>query len=999
MFRKEILPFVCAGLATSVAAAQTSGETSGTVESQKPRVFRTENDEPINREADLANEFAEEIVVTGSRIKRDFSSLSANTILITEEDLKATGEATLEAALRKLPQSIDGASGVGNTLDGANLVNGSRNIFGASTINLRGLGAESTLILVDGRRIGKTGITGGPSNIAGIPLSAIERVEILLDGASAVYGSDAVGGVVNVVLKKDASDAAVELRYGVPEARGFEEYLVNLNVGKAWESGNVRFTYEHRENTHLDASERPYAVGDIRLSQDNLSLVRAMGNRPIVTSVLAGQGVPLLWEWNGVLYPGNMPPPDPAATPIASAYVPLNPADPDNLTHADFSLEDTILVENPDFDRGKSLLPASQGDSLTATFRQDLWRSVSLGGTLLYRNLESQPSGGEAIISTFSGHPQFGQNPFSLGLDPNLTAPMYINGLLPGVVQNFDAETDNIHIGLDLSGDIGESWGWQVQTSHSYEKNEALSYNGTNRNGLFARSFAPFGPPPADTSGYFNPFCSPMGSCSSDEVLNDVVHDVADTGSRNRETTADLIVDGSLFATGAGDVKAAFAGGWREEELDSWNRIDGPGSPQGSAEQTPVIGTWDNSVSRSNDWISTEFYIPLVGDANAVTGFRRLSVDLSARHDDYDNSGSDSTWSAGISWKPIDQLGIRYRESTAFLAPTLSQGLIDRFERPGFVSVSYPGEETCLNHPQFGLICFPRTEMGSTYISGGNPDLGAERSRSKSAALDFTPNWAEGLSMTVAWHNTDYTDRIAPFPISPFNIIAGVDDIAYPDRIYQDPNATYNSPFAPWVVDTRWINLAYVEQSGVDYRVNYSASTEHGEFSFGLNVARLLKYRESLDGTKEVSLVGSYVGDRLAQALPKHRAIAAFSWAHRGFDVSVNGTYSSEVETMLVNLNPFLPEPIVTDHYFVQAPTLVDLVLGYSFEDGDLWNAPNWLDGTRVALTVTNLGDDTVKTRSLRRNGRDVDGEWAGFNSSASDPRGRMYSISLRKQF
>ena len=102
---------------------------------------------------------------------------------------------------------------------------------------------------------------------------------------------------------------------------------------------------------------------------------------------------------------------------------------------------------------------------------------------------------------------------------------------------------------------------------------------------------------------------------------------------------------------------------------------------------------------------------------------------------------------------------------------------------------------------------------------------------------------------------------------------------------------------------------------------------------------------------------------------------------------------------MLVNLNPFLPEPIVTDHYFIQAPTIVDLVVGYDFESGDLWNAPAWLNGTRIALTVNNLGDDTVKTRSLRRNGRDVDGEWAGFNTSASDPRGRMYSISLRKQF
>src|SRR5690606_10363040 len=98
------------------------------------------------------------------------------------------------------------------------------NVTGASSINLRGLGNESTLILIDGRRIGKSGVFGGVSDISGIPLRSVERVEIMLDGASSVYGSDAVGGVVNIITKKDYSGVEASYQYGVPEQGGFDEH-------------------------------------------------------------------------------------------------------------------------------------------------------------------------------------------------------------------------------------------------------------------------------------------------------------------------------------------------------------------------------------------------------------------------------------------------------------------------------------------------------------------------------------------------------------------------------------------------------------------------------------------------------------------------------------------------------------------------------------------------------------------------------------------------------
>ena len=114
--------------------------------------------------------------------------------------IRASGELTLARVLRQLPQNVNGT----NETYGSEL-NGSNNVTGASTVNLRGLGSESTLILVDGRRVGYSGLLGGVTDISSIPLSMVDRIEILLDGASAVYGSDAVGGVVNIITRKDYS--------------------------------------------------------------------------------------------------------------------------------------------------------------------------------------------------------------------------------------------------------------------------------------------------------------------------------------------------------------------------------------------------------------------------------------------------------------------------------------------------------------------------------------------------------------------------------------------------------------------------------------------------------------------------------------------------------------------------------------------------------------------------------------------------------------------------
>ena len=147
-----------------------------------------------------------------------------------QQAIRATGEFTLSRVLQQLPQNVNGTNATyGSKLNGVN------NKTGAATVNLRGLGSESTLILVDGRRVGYSGILGGVTDISTIPLSMVDRIEILLDGASAVYGSDAVGGVVNIITRSDYTGVEVDVDYSRPHKSGFDETRVSIAGGFAWD--------------------------------------------------------------------------------------------------------------------------------------------------------------------------------------------------------------------------------------------------------------------------------------------------------------------------------------------------------------------------------------------------------------------------------------------------------------------------------------------------------------------------------------------------------------------------------------------------------------------------------------------------------------------------------------------------------------------------------------------------------------------------------------------
>jgi iron complex outermembrane receptor protein len=198
----------------------------------------------------------EEIVVTGTHIRG--VSIPSPIIEIGREQIERSGYTTIADLMLSLPQNFGGGYNAATAVNNTAVNPYADNPTGASVPNLRGLGPGSTLTLVDGHRMA-SGLTGGGADISSIPMDAVERIEVVADSASAIYGSDAVAGVVNVILKRHYDGAETSLSYGLSTDGGGTEKRVSQLLGTRWNSGDVLIAYEHRQQDGVDARDRNFA--------------------------------------------------------------------------------------------------------------------------------------------------------------------------------------------------------------------------------------------------------------------------------------------------------------------------------------------------------------------------------------------------------------------------------------------------------------------------------------------------------------------------------------------------------------------------------------------------------------------------------------------------------------------------------------------------------------------------------------------------------------------
>ena len=204
-----------------------------------------------------AEAVVEEIVVTGTHI-RGVSNSASPIVSITRRDFAESGATTAGEMLQRLPQNFTGGATERSSVIASGRNGGNQNSNDATGVNLRGLGASSTLVLLNGRRISASGL-GAFVDVSSIPLTALERIDVIADGASAIYGSDAVGGVVNFILREGFEGAESAVRYGSVTHGALDELNIGQVLGTAWNRGSAMLTLNYKDRSALDAADRGYA--------------------------------------------------------------------------------------------------------------------------------------------------------------------------------------------------------------------------------------------------------------------------------------------------------------------------------------------------------------------------------------------------------------------------------------------------------------------------------------------------------------------------------------------------------------------------------------------------------------------------------------------------------------------------------------------------------------------------------------------------------------------
>ncbi len=221
----------------------TARRTRGGIVIEHIRQSAAETDEPSTER---------EVVITGSRIRG--APIASPVIRLDQADMRDAGQTTLADVVRRIPQAFGGGQNLGV---GANAA-GSIDVGGAVTINLRGLGSDATLTLLNGHRLAYSGSRQG-IDVSALPLAAVDRIEIVADGASALYGSDAVAGVANIILRRDHDGVQVEAEGGLATEGGFSRQRYGATAGQRWGSGGIMLSYEYARSTDLLSDERSFA--------------------------------------------------------------------------------------------------------------------------------------------------------------------------------------------------------------------------------------------------------------------------------------------------------------------------------------------------------------------------------------------------------------------------------------------------------------------------------------------------------------------------------------------------------------------------------------------------------------------------------------------------------------------------------------------------------------------------------------------------------------------
>ena len=906
---------------------------------------QVEEIEPSDRQvADEAELEADEIIVTGTNIRGIYPDTQP-ILTFDRGSIEQSGFATTADFLATLPQNFTAEISEDTRLNGG----GSADNRGFNTgINLRGLGSDATLTLINGRRVAPSS-EGTAVDISIIPASAIERIEVLTDGASAIYGTDAVAGVVNFVLGADFDGAETSVRYGTVTDGGLDEVRVSQAFGKSWGSGNAFISYEFYDRDNLAASERVFAascdlrpLGGANLCPDAGSTAFGGGTQPIT-----------LLGANGIF---TAPAGQDGRSLTFADLVPGAAEAPNNRVEAD-------------------LLPATDRHSIFGAFQQELTNQIEVFAEGGYSDRDTQ------LQSNY--------------LTQVLVIPASNAFLDPSVLEGVNGSSANFLLGnyafIDEFGPIKSEFGsrnyfasgglrfylgseWLAEAYGAYsDQLETDSFPAINRAALNA-ALASSNPETA-----LNVFGD--GSGTAPAVLASII-DIDGTEVSTDVLTFGGKLDGPLFSLPGGEIKAAFGVEYREESFAQSNTL------QGSIESIATFFELDRNVSA----VFGELYLPIIGESNRLPGVERIDISASARFEDYSDFGNTMNPKVGLVWTPVAGLDIRGTYGTSFQAPFLKQ--LDTATNE-FVIFN----QAISRDPNATPEAAADGVLTTAVLSGNRADLGPEEATSWSLGAKFSPTQLPGFSLDITYFNVAFENRITSSAAAGFAALfanpnftdlilrrdlAGGDDAAFLAAVDagRAESPIFRGDFSggldvEYLIDIRLRNQARADISGLDVLIDYAFDTDLGSWRMGANAT----YTDRFETQETPSADFVDVVDTIFN-LNDFRLRGNINWAFGGLDASVFINHTSGyTDNQLGNDN-------AVDVAFW---TTVDLSIGYDL--GEAFRA-EYLSDTTLRISVQNvLDEDPPFVEFIDFNGG------FGYDPTQATPIGRFMSFEIRKNW
>jgi iron complex outermembrane receptor protein len=557
---------------------------------------------------DIKTPELEEVRITGTNLRGE-QPIGDHLVSLDREAIDTSGAATVQDFLRTLPQTFGG----GPTEDTRIGAEANTNSGLGSGINLRGLGARSTLVLIDGRRLAPGGSQAQFTDVEAIPLSAVDRIDILPDGASALYGADAVGGVVNFVMRDNFSGAQTLARYGSGTGSQLGETQFAQTLGKHWDSGKGMLSLEFYRREALPTSARAYATSDL--------------------TPFGGSNFDTFLSNPGTLRVGT------------TTYAIPKGQNGTHLTAADL-VAGTENLQN--MYKDADLLPSQRRLSLYGSGKQEISDHVSAFGDVLLSHREAKiRTGGVPIALTVPNTNPFYVNPTG-GTGPVTVDYNFLNDLGP---QSADAKVDTADVTAGLELDAGDSWRVNLYGNFAREREHQLGGGLVNYPALSA---ALADPNPATA---FNPFGD--GSNTNPATIKVIATDSRFTMD-SQFRSADLSADGPVAHLPGGAVKLAIGAEQREQLFST------------AYPATIVAPASREDLSRHSTAAFGELTVPIFGRDNGGMGYRRLQLSFAGRYEHYSDFGAAATPKLGITWSPVEEIGFRGTWGRSISVPTLA---------------------------------------------------------------------------------------------------------------------------------------------------------------------------------------------------------------------------------------------------------------------------------------------------------------------------------------